>query len=89
MIVRPGESTGALLLLCPASPILMARCRVANSPGRATGGSNVDAVSLTPTPRPFQDRIKAAEVQIPAPTPPGISRLRVPRSVCRKMPSRK
>lgn len=89
-IVRPGESTGALLvLLCPASPILMARPRVANSPGRATGGGNVDIVSLTPTPRPFQDRIKAAEVQISAPPPPGISRLRVPRSVCRKMPSRK
>lgn len=47
-IARPGgSSTRTLLELCPASPVLVTRPRVASSPRRPTGGSNV--VSLTPT----------------------------------------
>lgn len=49
-IARPGGSTRLLLSLCPASsPVLVARPRVANSPGRATGGSRVEVVSFIPT----------------------------------------
>lgn len=71
-IARPGGSTRALLLLCPASPILVARPRVASSPGRATGGSNVDVVSLTPTPKtlPGQDQGRGGADTSPHPARP-------------------